>query len=123
MRILCIDDDEDTGFLLKTYLANWNLEAVAVSTVTEARRLIAHEHFSLYIIDGGLTGVSGLEFCANIRKLDKTTPIVFFTGHGYAADRVAGLQAGANAYIVKPAINEVIPTIKRLLAEACAATA
>lgn len=123
MRILCVDDDEDTGFLLQTYLANWHLEAVAVTTMPEALRLMAQEQFNLYIIDGGLPGVSGPDFCASIRKLDKTTPIVFFTGNGYEADRAAGLEAGANAYIVKPDLKAVVPIVQQLLAKARAVTA
>ena len=123
MKILCVDDDEDTRILLETYLANWQLEAVSVSNATEAMRLMAEERFSLFVIDGGLPGVSGTALCESIRKVDKKTPIVFFTGHGYPAERVAGLRAGADAYVVKPAIGELIPTIKQLLAKSHASAA
>ena len=117
MKILCVDDDEDTRLLLETYLGNLHMEAVAVSNATEAMRLIAEEQFSLFVIDGGLPGVNGTALCESIRKVDKTTPIVFFTGHGYPDERTAGLRAGADAYVVKPAISELIPTIKQLLAK------
>ena len=123
MKILCVDDDEGTRLLLEAYLRNWQLEAVSVANATEAMRLMAEERFSLFVLDGGLPGGNGTALCESIRKMDKKTPIVFFTGHGYPTDRAAGLRAGANAYIVKPAIRELVPTIKQLLAETYAEAA
>lgn len=123
MRILCVDDDEDTCDLLTTMLGFSNLEAIAVHDAAAALRLMTTERFNLYIIDGQMPDVGGLSFCTEIRKLDKTTPIVFFTGKASQADREAGLLAGANAYLVKPDLSEFLPTVKRLLAEACAAHA
>jgi DNA-binding response OmpR family regulator len=121
MRILCVDDDEDTHDLLKTLLGVSDLEAVAIHSAAEAFRLVGRERFDLYIVDGQMPGGGGLTFCEDIRKFDKTTPIFIFTGKGYEADREAGMLAGANAYIVKPDIKEVIPTVKRLLEQARAA--
>ncbi len=123
MRILCVDDDEDTRALLQHLLEYSDLEAVAVQDTAAALRLIAQEQFSLYIIDGQLPGVSGVGLCEQIRRHDKKTPVVIFSGHGYHADREAGLRAGANVYIVKPHISEVVPTVKRLLEEVRAANA
>ena len=121
MRILCVDDDEDTRDLLQHLLEYSDLEAIAVQDTAAALRLIAQEQFSLYIIDGQLPGISGLGLCEQIRQHDKKTPVIIFSGHGYAADRAAGLRAGANVYIVKPEISEVVPAVKRLLEQARAA--
>jgi DNA-binding response OmpR family regulator len=121
MRILCVDDDEDTRSLLEHLLEYSDLEAVAVQDTAAALRLIAQEQFSLYIIDGQLPGVSGFGLCQQIRQRDQKTPVVIFSGRGYPADREAGMLAGANVYIVKPNISEIVPTVKRLLAEALAA--
>ena len=115
MRILCVDDDEDTAFLLKTMLGSFNLEAITAPNASAALRLMATEQFSLYIIDGEMPEIGGLTFCEEIRRVDKTTPVIFFTGRAHAADREAGMLAGANAYIVKPGLSEIIPTVKRLL--------
>jgi DNA-binding response OmpR family regulator len=117
MRILCIDDSKDTCELLTTMLGFADLEAVAVPTAAEALRLMESETFSLYVIDGQMPDVGGLTFCEEIRRVDKTTPIVFFTGKSFEADREAGMLAGANAYIVKPDVTELIPIVKRLLEE------
>ena len=117
MRILCVDDDEDTRFLLKHLLDFSDLEAIAVQNSEAALLLMETEQFSLYVIDGQLPGVSGLGLCEEIRQRDPKTPIIIFSGHGYASDREAGMLAGANVYLVKPDISEIVPTIKRLLLE------
>ena len=118
MRILCVDGDDDTCQLLTLLLGNSGFEAVCVPDATTALRLMAGERFRLYILDGQLPGISGLTLCQRIRQRDVHTPVLIFSGHGYESDRVAGMGAGANAYIVKPEVNELVPTVKRLLAQA-----
>lgn len=118
MRILCVDDDEDTCQILTTLLGNSGLEAVCVPDVATALSLMAGEQFSLYIIDGQLPDISGLTLCQQIRRHDRHTPVLIFSGHGYEADRKAGMRAGCDAYVVKPAVAEIVPTVKRLLAQA-----
>ena len=122
MRILCVDDDEDTRFLLEHLLGFSDLEAVTVKDTAAALLLIEKEQFSLYIIDGQLPGVSGLGLCEEIRRRDPKTPIIIFSGHGYASDREAGMLAGANVYLVKPNTREIVPAVRRLLEEARAAS-
>ncbi len=117
MRILCVDDNEDTCEMLTTMLGFADLESVAANTAAEAFRLMESERFSLYVIDGQMPDLGGLSFCEEIRQADKTTPIVFFTGKAFEADREAALLAGANAYVVKPGADELIPTVRRLLEE------
>lgn len=53
--------------------------------------------------------------CEEIRRRDKQTPIIIFSGQAYAGDRDAGLRAGANVYIVKPETDRLVPTVRRLL--------
>lgn len=118
MRILCVDDDEDTCQLLTLLLDKAGFEAVCVPDASAALRLMAGEQFRLYILDGQLPGISGLTLCQRIRQRDVSTPVLIFSGHGYESDRVAGMGAGANAYIVKPAVNELVHTVRRLLAQA-----
>lgn len=122
MRILCVDDDEDTRTLLQHLLEYSDLEAVAVQDTEAALLMIGQERFSLYIIDGQLPGVSGLGLCEQIRREDRTTPIIIFSGHAYDSDRKAGMLAGANVYLVKPDSSAIVPTVRRLLEESRAAT-
>jgi DNA-binding response OmpR family regulator len=116
-RILCVDDDEDTCALLKTMLGMADLNVIAVPNADEALRLIESERFDLYVLDSEMPGFSGLTLCHQIRAVDTHTPIVIFSGHGFESHREAGMLAGANAYLVKPDVTELIPTVKRLLEE------
>jgi DNA-binding response OmpR family regulator len=118
LRILCVEDDADICEVLTATLSMNSLEAVCVPEVAAAHALMGKEKFRLYILDGQLPGVSGLTLCEEIRMADKVTPIIIFSGHGKEADRAAGLRAGANAYILKPGMKEIVPTVKRLLEQA-----
>lgn len=121
-RILCVDDDRDTCDVLETLLSSSGWETICVGDVTAALWLMKSEQFRLYIIDSQLPGTSGLTMCEEIRKHDRETPIIIFSGHAFPQDRDAGLQAGANAYVVKPDTSQLVPTIKRLLQPVEAAT-
>jgi CheY-like chemotaxis protein len=114
-RILCIDDNEDTCSMLTALLGISDLQATSVPSADEALSLIEKEKFDLYVVDGQLPDVSGLTLCEQIRAVDKDTPIVIYSGDGYQSQIDAGLLAGANAYLVKPDIETIVPTIKRLL--------
>lgn len=115
LRILCVEDDADTCELLTVMLGHYGMEAVCVPEVAAALSLMRKEKFRLYILDGQLPGVSGLSLCQEIRSADKVTPIVIFSGHCREADRRAGMLAGADAYIFKPEMKEIVPMVKRLL--------
>ena len=116
-RILCVDDDEDTCALLKSMLGMADFDVIAVPDAAEALRLIGSERFDLYVLDSEMPGFSGLTLCHRIRAVDARTPVVIFSGHGFESHLTAGMLAGANAYLVKPDVTELIPTIKRLLEE------
>ena len=115
LRILCVEDDPDTCELLTVTLGHYGLEAVCVPEVAAALSLMSREKFRLYILDGQLPGVSGLSLCQEIRSADKLTPIVIFSGHARESDRITGMLAGADAYLIKPDMSELVPTVKRLL--------
>jgi len=114
-RVLCVEDDEDTRDMLKTMLGYSDFEAAVAPDTEAALRLMEREQFGLYVLDGGLQNASGLSLCEQIRASDAHTPIVIFSGHGFASDIEAGKLAGANAYLVKPDSSELISTIRRLL--------
>jgi CheY-like chemotaxis protein len=116
-RILCIDDNEDTCFLLTTMLGKAGMEAVSAPGLDEALRLVEGGQFDLYVLDGQMPGVSGLTLCERIRAADAHTPIVVFSGQGGEDIKEAARRAGANAYVVKPELTELVETVKRLLLE------
>lgn len=115
LRILCVEDDPDTCELLTVTLAHHGFEAVCVPDVAAALNLMGKEKFRLYVLDGQLPGVSGLSLCQEIRAADKRTPVVIFSANAREADREAGMRAGASAYIFKPDIGAIAPTVRRLL--------
>ena len=117
-RILCVEDNEDTCFILKTLLGRQDFEVVSAPDAEEALRLVGSEKFDLYVVDTALPAMSGLDFCKEVRKADPQTPILIYSAAAFDADREEGLSACANAYLTKPNVEEILPTVRRLLGEA-----
>ena len=116
-RILCVDDDEDTCFMLTHLLEQENYEARTVKTVSEALKLARSESFNLYILDEWFPKDAGLGLCRKIREFDPHTPIIFYSGAAFESDQEEALHAGAQAFIAKPYIEKLIETVHRLLSD------
>ena len=122
-RVLCVDDDEDSCEMLTTLLRLALIEAKTVGTAVQALSSMKTDRFDLYVLDAWLPEIDGFELCRRMRSIDKHTPILFFSGAAHEADRNKGLEAGANAYVVKPEIHSLIETITQLVGQAETATA
>ena len=122
-RVLCVDDDEDSRVMLITLLRLALIEAKAVGTAAQALSLMQRERFDLYLLDGWLPGLDGFELCRQMRAFDPHTPILFFSGAAYEADKKRGIEAGANAYVVKPDVDGLVGSITQLVSDAERATA
>lgn len=116
-RILCVDDDEDTCFMLTHLLGQENYEVKTVSVVSEALQLAQNESFNLYVLDEWFPTDAGLGLCRKIREFDPHTPIIFYSGAAFESDREESLYAGAQAFVAKPYVEELIETVHRLLAD------
>ena len=116
-RVLCVDDDEDSRVTLTTLLRLALIEAKAVGTAGQALSLIETERFDLYLLDSRLPDLDGFELCRRMRAFDLHTPILFFSGAAYGADKKRGIEAGADAYVVKPDLDGLIGNIKRFVAQ------
>jgi CheY-like chemotaxis protein len=114
-RVLCVDDDEDSRVMLVNLLSCLLIQAKAVGTAHQALSLIQSERFDLCLTDVRLPKIDGFELCRRIRKFDLTTPILFFSGAAYAADKQKGIEAGANGYVIKPDIEDLLRTIKQFV--------
>jgi DNA-binding response OmpR family regulator len=99
--------------MLVTLLRLAFIEAKAVATADQALSLIQAEHFDLYMLDGWLPENDGFELCRRMRALDPHIPILFFSGAAYEADKKRGIEAGADAYLTKPNIDELLGTVKQ----------
>ena len=114
-RILCVDDDEDTCSMLNSLLTQENYEVRTVKSVSEALRIAQSESFNLYILDAWFPIEAGLSLCRKIREFDPHTPIIFYSGAAFDSDRQEALYAGAQAFVAKPYIDELLEAIHRLL--------
>jgi len=116
-RVLCVDDDEDAGEMLSLLLKSRRIEVTCAQSAAEAWLKIKAECFDLYLLDAWLPQLDGFEFCRQIREFDSNTPILFYSGAAYDADKQKGIAAGANAYLTKPDVEGLIETISNLIAK------
>lgn len=114
-RILCVDDDEDTCSMLVHLLEHENYQPKIASSVSEGLKLARNESFNLYILDTWFPKEAGLGLCRKIREFDPHTPIVFYSGAAFDSDREEALYAGAQAFVAKPYVDELLKTIHSLL--------
>lgn len=115
-RILYAEDDADTRELVTLVLETQNCQVVATESYEEALRLARAEHFDLYLIDNWMPHISGVKLCEQLREFDRHTPVLFYSGAAYDADRERALASGAQGYLVKPAGGEqLIAEVLRLV--------
>lgn len=103
MRALLVDDDAELGRLLREYLTPHGVTIdTAFDGVAALRALeVEGEPYDIVLLDVMLPGADGFEVCRRIRET-KDVPIVMLTARGEDADRVAGLETGADDYVPKP---------------------
>lgn len=103
-RVLIVDDELSTLRLLGMALERAGFAISAAQEASGALAQIEAAHPDLIILDVMLPGTGGLEFCAQLRERSDTAtvPILMLSAKGEVADKIAGLQAGADEYIVKP---------------------
>ena len=117
-RVLCVDNDEDSREMLSTLLKSYRLETETVATAAQALSLIQAERFDLYLLEAWLPGLDGFELCRRMRDVDPHTPILFFSGAAYEADKKKGIDAGATAYVSKPDVDGLLGRISQLVSRA-----
>ncbi|HKC65913.1 MAG TPA: response regulator [Pyrinomonadaceae bacterium] len=113
--ILCVDDDEDTCSMLEKLLTQENYQSKIAHSVSEGLKLARNESFNLYILDAWFPIEAGLSLCRKIREFDPNTPIIFYSGAAFDSDREEALYAGAQAFVAKPYVDELLETIHKLL--------
>ena len=114
-RILLVDDDEDTRIMMRVLLLEYGYDPIIATSVSDALEHAKSGGFALCILDHWITQSRGTELCQQIRSFDAQTPILFYSGAGYKADIAEGLNAGAQAYVVKPDFERLMQTITRLV--------
>jgi CheY-like chemotaxis protein len=117
-RVLYAEDNEDACDMLTALLGFSGIDVLCAYTVKEAFQQAQNERFDVYLLDSRFPDGDGLELCRQLRELHPQIPIVFYSSNAYETDRQAGLAAGAQAYLVKPEVETLVPTILRLVSMA-----
>lgn len=114
-RVLFVDDDQDSREMLSVLLKFYEIEAKAVATAAQALSSVQTESFDMYLLDSQLPDLDGFELCRRMRAFDPHTPILFFSGAAYETDKRKGIEAGANAYVIKPDLDGLLGTITQFV--------
>lgn len=101
-RILLVDDDVRLSGLLFRFLGEQGFEVKLAGNGREMYRLMENAFFDLLILDINLPGDDGLTLCRQLRQRGKRIPIIMLTARGEDADRISGLELGADDYLTKP---------------------
>ena len=102
MRILVVDDDRAVREALRRALTLAEYEVQLAEDGAQAIELVAQALPDAVVLDIGLPGIDGLEVCSRLRRLGNRVPILMLTARDAVADRIDGLDAGADDYLVKP---------------------
>lgn len=113
-RVLCVEDDPDTREMLTLLLKSLGIPAIVVSNGEDCLRLSRLGYFELYLLDAWLPDCDGVELCGPLRKLNPGAGLVFYSGAAYDTDRQRAMDAGADAYIVKPEVDQLIAMLSQL---------
>jgi DNA-binding response OmpR family regulator len=101
-RVLVVDDDATGSDVVCRYLRRAGYEVSLAADGPAALAAVAREAPDLVVLDLMLPGIDGLEVCRRLRTRPDGVPIVMLTALGEEADRVLGLQLGADDYVTKP---------------------
>jgi DNA-binding response OmpR family regulator len=113
--ILVVEDDQDIARLLVVNLHDVCRHVAVARDVRDALQQLRAQSFSLVILDLMLPDGDGLEVCRFLRGHADYTPILMLTARSTEADRVDGLESGADDYLVKPfSIRELLARVKAL---------
>lgn len=116
MKILLVEDEAKTGDYLKQGLSEAGFLTDWVQDGISGRDQALNEHYDLIILDIMLPERNGWQVLQDIRHAGKTTPVLFLTARDQVQDRVKGLEAGADDYLVKPfAFAELLARVRTLL--------
>jgi len=115
-RILVIEDDPDINKLVSMNLKDMNYEVDSCDQGGRGYQMALKGAYDLILLDVMLPEMDGLEICRRLRAADKNTPILMLTAKDSEADRVVGLEMGADDYLTKPfSVRELQARVKAML--------
>src|SRR5262245_13339456 len=115
MRILLVEDHAKLARLLRNGLREEGITADVAATGTDGLWMATEQPYDVVVLDVMLPDLDGVEVCRRLRAVDDRTPVLMLTAVGSVSDRVAGLDAGADDYLVKPfAFDELLARLRAL---------
>ncbi len=102
MKVLLLEDDFKLSSEVRVFLADKHIECDVVYDGNLFLKQFKQTDYNLFILDINVPGMNGMEVCANIRQVDKVTPIIMLTAFGEIEDKVDAFNRGADDYLVKP---------------------
>ena len=115
MKILLVEDDLEQLEVLFTVLSQAGHVIDCINDGKTAQLLICHRNYDLLILDWMLPEVSGISLCAQYRQLGKAAPVLILTAKDSIKDKVTGLDAGADDYLIKPIdLEELLARVRAL---------
>jgi two-component system response regulator MprA len=116
MRVLVVDDDRAVRDALRRVLTLDGYDVQSADGGAEAIEAVAHAVPDAVVLDIGMPGIDGIEVCERVRRIGNRVPILMLTARVEISDRVAGLDAGADDYLIKPFdVNELKARLRALL--------
>jgi DNA-binding response OmpR family regulator len=116
VRILVIEDETKVAAFIRQALQEEGHAVDLASDGDSGLRLAQASPYDLLVLDWLLPGSDGLSVCLTLRHAGATVPILMLTARDTVADRIAGLDAGADDYLVKPfALGELLARVRALL--------
>ena len=115
--VLVVEDDQDLAEMLGIVLNGAGIEVDLVSRGDEALEVFKNNQPDVVLLDVMLPGFDGVEVCKAIRQESPRVPIIFLSARGDTEDKIKGLEAGADDYLVKPMehYSELVARIKTQL--------
>ena len=116
MRVLVVEDDPMIGRAVEAGLRHGGYAVDWVRDGADAARALANGVYELALLDLGLPRRDGLEILKNVRRSGGTLPVLIITARDSVADRIAGLDAGADDYLMKPFnLEELLARVRAVL--------
>lgn len=116
MRLLVVEDNERLAGFVSANLARSGFVVDHFATLSEAETALATTRYEAIVLDLGLPDGDGVGLLKRLRQAGDTTPLLVLTARDGIGDRVAGLNAGADDYLVKPfASEELVARLRALL--------
>jgi len=114
-HVLVVEDDTDIANLVRIHLERAGYQVSRAADGNSAIKRFDEGDYDLVILDLMLPGVDGMEVCRHIRNSERYVPVIMLTAKGEEANKVAGLEMGADDYMTKPfSVEELVARVRAL---------